>query len=148
MQNKVIYLLFMNISFVNLIKLFKCAKFFVLKLAQIEQIPDKKFNVPSVSIEEIKIKQASSSANVSMVSNLTESVGVVDSNIKRQYVIENVGHFKYLRNNNIVIYFIDKVKLHMDEYSLKKYLENDLDKCSCCVFLPDSSQHDVQLRFV
>jgi hypothetical protein len=102
--------------------------------------------VPSITINDVKIKQAS--ANTSIVSNLSESSVPIDSNVRKQYVIENVGHFKYLRNNNIVIYFIDKVKLHMDEYSLKMYLENDLNRCSCCIFLPDNSQHDIQLGYV
>ena len=65
------------------------------------------------------------------------------SDIKKQYVIEDVGHFKYLRNNSILINFIDKVKLHFDDYSIRMYLRNNLDKCTCNIFLPDNSQHEI-----
>ena len=91
--------------------------------------------------------------NTSTASNLSEltnsqPIAAVESNIQKQFVIEDVGHFKYLKNKNIVIYFMDKVKLLMDEYSLKMYLENDMNRCSCWVFLPDNSQHEVQLGYV
>ncbi len=60
-------------------------------------------------------------------------------------MIQDVGHFKYLINKTIIINFIDKVKLYMDDYSLEMYLNNRLDKCFCLLYLPDNSQHEICL---
>lgn len=64
-------------------------------------------------------------------------------NIKKQYVVENVGHFKFYRNNSILINFIDKVKLYVSEYSTKMFCTNQLKKCTINFYLPDASQHEI-----
>lgn len=101
-------------------------------------------NIPSVTIDQIKNGQLSSSTNTSLVSNASEYSD--NSNIKRQFVIENIGHFKYMKSNMIVINFIGKVKLYMDEYSIGMYLEDKIDECNCSIYLPDNSQHEVYLK--
>ena len=63
--------------------------------------------------------------------------------IKRQHVIENIGHFKYLSNNSIAICFADKAKLYMDDYSLNMYVQKSLDKCFVLIYMADHSQHEL-----
>lgn len=65
--------------------------------------------------------------------------------IKKQFFINETGHFKYFKNNTILINFIDKVKLCMDDYSLKMFLKNNLQKSFCIIYLPDNSQHEICL---
>ncbi len=65
--------------------------------------------------------------------------------IKKQFFINDTGHFKYLKNNTILINFVDKVKLTMDDYSMQMFLKDDLKKCFCLIYLTDSSQHELCL---
>ena len=99
-------------------------------------------NIPCVSIEKIKNSSTEHSMSDSHERFLLNRN---DSNVKKQFVIEDVGHFKFFRNNTIVIYFVDKIKLFMDEQSLEKFLANDLNDCCCFIYLPDNSQHEINL---
>ncbi len=119
------------------------------KLEQLELSNDENFdeqfsrlNNPSISIE--SIAKQSESTNTSIAESLITSK-LLKNEIKKQYVIQDVGHFKYLINKTIIINFIDKVKLYMDDYSLEMYLNNRLDKCFCLLYLPDNSQHEICL---
>ena len=87
-------------------------------------------NIPCVSIEKIKNSSTEHSMSDSHERLLLNRN---DSNVKKQFVIEDVGHFKFFRNNTIVIYFVDKIKLFMDEQSLEKFLANESD----LVFISD-----------
>ncbi|CAF0911632.1 unnamed protein product [Brachionus calyciflorus] len=69
----------------------------------------------------------------------------INLNIKKQFYIKDIGHFKLMRNNSIVIHFIDRIKLFMDENSLNMFLKNNLTKSFCLLYLPDYSEHEVCL---
>ena len=114
------------------------------KFQEIESINESQSNIPCVSIDNVKNNQKS---NNSIGSNSSlDCLNATSSIIKKQFVIENVGHFKYNINNTVVINFIDKVKLYMDEYSMQMFQKNNMDKCSCWIYLPDSSQHEIYLN--
>ncbi len=119
------------------------------KLEQLEISNDENFdekfsriNNPSISIE--SIAKLGESTNSSIAESLITSK-IPKNEIKKQYVIQDVGHFKYLVNKTIIINFIDKAKLYMDDYSLEMYLNNRLDKCFCLLYLPGNSQHEICL---
>jgi hypothetical protein len=63
--------------------------------------------------------------------------------VKAQNVVEEVGHFKYFRDGKILINFIDKVKLFMDDAAMQMFLDGRLDKSFCFIYLPDNSEHEV-----
>jgi hypothetical protein len=63
--------------------------------------------------------------------------------IKAQNVVEEVGHFKHFRDGKVLVNFIDKVKLFMDDASLEMFLDGKLDKSFCFIYLPDNSEHEV-----
>ena len=65
--------------------------------------------------------------------------------IKKQFFINETGHFKYFKNNTILINFVDKVKLCMDDYSLQMFLKDNMRKSFCLLYLPDNSQHEICL---
>ena len=115
-----------------------------LELSNDENFDDKlnRLNNPSISID--NIGKNSESTNTSIAESLITSK-LPKNEVKKQYVIQDVGHFKYLINKTIIINFIDKAKLYMDDYSLDMYLNNRLDKCFCLLYLPDNSQHEICL---
>lgn len=43
----------------------------------------------------------------------------------------------------MLIYFIDKVRLYMDEYAVKMFTRNQLDKCTIQFYMPDNSEHEI-----
>lgn len=65
--------------------------------------------------------------------------------IKKQFYIEDTGHFKCCDDNSIIISFIDRVKLVVDEHSIDALLSGELSRCFCSIFLPDNSQHEICL---
>ncbi len=94
-------------------------------------------SVPSITIEDLTVNKDKTDTTIKARSS--------DEYVKKQYVIDNVGHFKYMQNNTIVIHFADKTKLYMDDYSVQMYEKNMINKCFCLIYLPDSSQHEVGL---
>lgn len=89
-----------------------------------------------------------SNTSTSSSSATTQTVNFLDSpklEIKKQFFIDDTGHFKYLNNNAILINFIDKVKLYVDENSVDMYVNGIKDKCFCSLYLPDNSQHEICL---
>ena len=63
--------------------------------------------------------------------------------VKRQFYIEDTGHFKCFDDQSIIISFIDRVKLVVDEHSIDAFLSGRTDKSFCTIYLPDSSQHEL-----
>jgi hypothetical protein len=125
---------------------------YLLKLEEIE--PEKAdrlkwtHTAQNVSIESLTAKKKSISpgketaeANTTNFSNSLET----SSNIRAQNVVEQVGHFKYFRDGKIFINFIDKVKLFMDEASTRAFLNRQLDRSFCFIYLPDGSEHELCL---
>ena len=105
-------------------------------------------NIPCVTIENIKQKDSTNTSMVSNASSIQSSFNTNDSNIKAQFVIKDAGHFKYLRNNSLVVFFVDKVKLFVDDYSLKMYLKEEFENSCCSIYLPDNSQHEIYLAYL
>lgn len=66
-------------------------------------------------------------------------------NVRKQFFVEDTGHFKFYDDNSIIISFIDRVKLVVDEHSLENLLNGSSSRCFCSVFLPDNSQHEICL---
>ena len=116
---------------------------FFKQIEEIECIEDRNVtNIPSVSIEEAKSNSASSSI-ISQCSKISNIQQTLKNEIKKQFFINDVGHFKYLRNNTIVINFVDKVKLCVNEESIGMFLKDNLKKCFFLIYLPDNSQHEI-----
>lgn len=67
----------------------------------------------------------------------------MNAKIVKQYVVNDVGHFKYFDNNTITIQFIDKVKLYVESNSINMYRDYEVDKCYCHLLLPDKSEHEI-----
>ncbi|CAF1104992.1 unnamed protein product, partial [Brachionus calyciflorus] len=96
---------------------------------------------------ESKIISSDSSSSSTTNSSKTSLIDFesINLNIKKQFYIKDIGHFKLMRNKSIVIHFIDRVKLFMDENSLNMFLKNNLNKSFCLLYLPDYSEHEVCL---
>jgi hypothetical protein len=103
---------------------------------------EKTSNIPCVTIENASSKSKSNS----LISNIsTTTTTREDIQIKRQFVIKETGHFKFFKNNTILINFIDRVKIFMDEHSMQMFLRENLKKCFCLIYLSDNSQHEICL---
>jgi hypothetical protein len=108
-----------------------------------------KLNYINVSIESLTQSQ---SKIIDKSENKCQSLSPNDThssqyNIKAQNFVENVAHFKLLRDGKILINFVDKVRLILDEKSVYFYFEAQRKKSDsyCLVYLPDNSEHDVNL---
>lgn len=113
----------------------------------IDNIPSSlKLNVKNcINYSNILLKRLNSIYNLSKhITCQKNELFVLDqSEIASQNVVEDVGHFKYFKNNTLFILFIDKVKLYVDSTSIKMYNENNFLECYCRIWLPDSSEHEI-----
>lgn len=78
-------------------------------------------------------------------SQISIDLDSINMNIKKQFYIKDVGHFKLTRNDCVTIHFIDRVKLYMNETSLTNYLNGDTQQSFCLLYLPDYSEHELCL---
>lgn len=101
-----------------------------------------------MTIENVNQKDLTNTSMISNASSMQSSFNTNDSSVKAQFVINDVGHFKYLRDNSLAIFFVDKVKLFMEDYSLQMYLNNELESCCCSIYLLDKSQHEIYLGYL
>jgi hypothetical protein len=96
-------------------------------------------NYPTISVEEAKNKNSTS--------KLTKTP-TVQKEIKKDYTSKDIGHFILYCNNTIVINFIDKVKLYMDDYSMQSFVKKNYNKSFCSIYLTDNSHHEICLTNV
>lgn len=90
-----------------------------------------------------KVEQDATTKNSSQISIDFESINM---NIKKQFYIKDVGHFKLTRSDCVSINFVDKVKLFMNDTSLVNYLNGNKQQSFCSLFLPDYSEHELCLE--
>lgn len=103
----------------------------------------------SVTLDNLKSISSSSLASPKSSSSQSETTSTQTSRfatsntVNKQFMIEDVGHFKYYNDHSIVINFVDRVKLHMDERSVNMYVSGEHGKSFCFIYLPDNSQHEI-----